>query len=286
MKALRYSEILKPVGLEKLNSEISGVDFVIVSYPDDEGVRNNRGRGGADRGPERILYYLSRLSLHLHSAPKILTTTLSPSMGNLEERHQKAEAILKNLFQEKNLNVISIGGGHDYGFPDAAAYFQSFGGKILNLDAHLDLREPIDGKINSGTPFYRFAERFGGEALVEWGINPHSNSRVLFEYAKSNGIQYFSYDQEMPKISGSVGLSICLDAFQNIRAVSAPSVCGLDSREGLRVIKEYGTQSPWLGVYECAPDLDPPTEDSARLAALFISEYIHQRKAFDASNLF
>jgi len=286
MGTFRYTDILEPIDLESLEEKASSYDFLILSYPDDEGVRNNHGRPGANRGPERILHFLSRLNLHLVKTPKIMTSVLSPRGLSLEKRHERAEKILQKIFQNKNLSVITLGGGHDYGYPDSAAYYECYQGEILNIDAHLDVREMVDGQINSGTPFYRFAERFGGEPLVEWGINFHANSQRLFEYAKKKKIRVFSYEQEIPQLSGSIGLSICLDAFQNIRAVSAPSFSGLQPGSGLQAIRTYAKDAPWLGVYECAPDLDPHSEDSARLAAAFISEYIHYRRGFDASDLF
>ena len=169
-----------------------------------------------------------------------------------------------------------MGGGHDYGFPDTSAYYQVHGGKILNVDAHLDVRSVVKNKINSGTPFYRFAKRFGGQNIIQWGIQKASNSTSLFQFAKEQKMKVLSYERPMPQLRFKIGLSICLDAFQGVRGVSAPAMLGLQKSQGIELIKSYANRAAWMGIYECAPRLDPLTEDSARFAALLIWQYLHK----------
>lgn len=273
MQDTRYQNILQNIHFGDLPSRADGA-YVVVSYPDDEAVKNNNGRAGAAAGPERIIHFLGRLPLHLEFSPKIFVLPLvCDSKISLKLRHEKAEAQMLELFQ-KGYRVISLGGGHDYGYPDAAAYYQNFQAPILNVDAHLDVRECDLEKINSGTPFYRFAERFGGQFILQWGTQKASNSEKLFSYAEQSGMKIYDWQQPAPKLSGSLGLSICLDAFDGIRGVSAPAVVGLKKSSGIELVREYSKNQNWLGIYECAPSLDSSAEDSARFAARLIWEWI------------
>ncbi len=258
------------------NIKVSGNPIVVASYPDDEGIRLNRGRPGAHEGPSRIRHYLGRMVLQPENSPLIYILEDTPSEPSLAERHRKAEERIA-YFLERGFRVLTIGGGHDYGFPDAAAFYKTQRGKILNIDAHLDMRPVMDGKLNSGTPFFRFAEEFGGKPLIQWGIQSQCNSSTHLAYAKKKGAQVFDFEAKLPRIGGKVGLSICLDAFQGIRGVSAPAVVGLDPRAGIKAIHTYG--KAWMGIYECAPNLDPGHEDSARLGALFAYHFIHSKRA-------
>ncbi len=248
--------------------------IAIVSYPDDEGVRINNGRAGAADGPEKILHYLGRMVHRGGETPPLLIVSDHLRQAYLEQRHQAAESRVQHLLK-LNCRVITLGGGHDYGYPDSAAYHRLFKGKILNIDAHLDVRPVIAGRLNSGTPFYRFIKEFGGKHLIEWGIQNHCNAVSHLEFAKMAGTKILDAGKKLPKIHGPVGLSICLDAFQGIRGVSAPAMAGLSTQQGLEAVRMYGSRSKWLGLYECAPKYDPLNEDSARFAALLAYHFIH-----------
>lgn len=74
--------------------------------------------------------------------------------------------------------ILSFGGGHDYGYPDGAAFLESCRTTannrkplVINFDAHLDVRSSEKG-LSSGTPFYRLMEKYGDSFdLIELGIN-------------------------------------------------------------------------------------------------------------------
>lgn len=247
----------------------------IVSYPDDEGVRLNNGRPGAAEGPARILHYLGRMVTQPKTPPLILLSNKFSHL-RLSDRHQAAEeAVFEAL--NKNYRVISLGGGHDYGFPDASAFLRKFkGAKVLNMDAHLDVRPVLDHKLNSGTAFSRLIEKFGGKSLIEWGIQEHCNSSAQIAWAKSQGAKVLSHRQKCPPLKGRVGLSICLDAFEGIRGVSAPAMVGFSKQLGLDTVEHFAKSSPWMGLYESAPRYDQQTEDSSRFAALLAYRFLHR----------
>ncbi|MDB5038559.1 MAG: formimidoylglutamase [Bacteriovoracaceae bacterium] len=247
----------------------------IIGHPDDEGVRLNNGREGAAEGPSRLLYYLGRMVHRTKETPPILIISDSISRPSLESRHIETEKRVRHLLK-LNCRVITFGGGHDYGFPDASAYYQTCKGKVLNVDAHLDVRPVLEGRLTSGTTFFRFIQKFGGRSLIEWGIQDQCNAISHRNFARKSGAKILDSKSKMPKISGPVGLSLCLDAFKGIRGVSAPCFVGLDPEQGVEVVDAYKKKSQWLGIYECAPKYDPINEDSARFGALLAYRFIHQ----------
>lgn len=255
---------------------------VIVGYSDDEGVRNNNGRAGAKFGPERILHYLGKLVLH-SPQPKIFVLSDSIPKVSLKKRHEIAESRLYELFK-RSYRVLTLGGGHDYAYPDASAFFRSTSSKVLNIDAHLDVRE-VAKAINSGTAFRRFSERFGGRHIIQWGLQAQCNSSENIRWAKDQKMKCLSYLKPWPKLSPATGLSICLDAFAGIRGVSAPSFIGPSPSVGIEIVRYYSKQTRWAGIYESAPKLDPLTEDSARLGALLAYHFIY-RGRIDEGNFF
>ena len=269
----RLSGHWQSLSSSELRKAESRNDIVIVSYPDDEGVRLNNGRAGAAEGPEKILLFLGRMVTQ-RKTPRIIVLSDHLTQLRLSERHQAAEILARKVLS-LGYRLMTLGGGHDYGFPDASAFLSTGGSKVLNIDAHMDVRPVLDAKLNSGTAFFRLIERFGGRCLVEWGIQSQTNAEAHVQWAQSKGARVFSFDKPLPKIAGKVGLSICLDAFAGIRGVSAPQFLGLEPIEGLHAIRHYGPNSRWLGLYECAPNLDSATQDSARLAATFAYHFIH-----------
>jgi formiminoglutamase len=261
--------------IEKLRPFPSSTkQIAVLSYPDDEGVRLNSGRPGAAEGPERLLHFFGRMIHRRHETPPILVVSDSLKFPYLQKRHEEAEKRVLSLLK-LNCRVITFGGGHDYGFPDASAYYQSCKGKILNIDSHLDVRPVLDGRLNSGTPFFRFIKRFGGKPLIAWGIQDHCNAISHRTFAEANGVKILSDRDEMPKIKGEVGISICLDAFSGIRGVSAPCFSGLCTKQGVQAVDAFKKNARWLGLYECAPKLDPTNEDSARFGAVLAYRFIH-----------
>lgn len=278
---MRFREQIEYRVLEDIVSSPSS-DYVVVGYADDEGVRNNSGRAGARLGPQQIIHYLSKLPMHLSRPPRIIILDERLSFYRLEQRHERAYEIVSQLLKQKK-KVITLGGGHDYGYPDAKAFyeFKKKQCKILNIDAHFDLRPLNLKRITSGTPFYRFAEEFGGKDLIQWGIRLDANATDLFEYAKKKKIQFYTWNERPRLVARAFGVSLCLDAIEGIRGVSAPSLYGLLGRDVLSLIVQMAAKTGYLGLYEAAPGLDPHTHDSARFAAQVMSAYIHKKEGFN-----
>lgn len=269
-------------------------DFVILGYPDDEGISLNGGRPGAQNAPREIRTVLYKMTPHLQS-PRLPTLT---DLGDLidreiplAERHERGRQVVQTLAQSQQ-RWISLGGGHDYGYCDATGFAQAFpeDAVVINFDAHMDVR-PTDKGFNSGTPFFRLLSEFGKTIhFAEIGLQNQCNSQAHFHWAQSQGALLFTLDavQEQglkPVLknllqgheSKKIFLSIDIDAFTSSEApgCSQSWTTGLQAAEFLDCLK-WLTQTfdiRGLGIYEVSPPLDQDNRTS-KLAALIIHHFI------------
>lgn len=282
--------------IEDLGPEV----LSLWGYPDDEGIRLNGGRPGASLAPEQIRRSLYRMT-PARSWPR---TCLIKDQGDwalegmsLEDR---GELIRQGVFEhhrERKSFLLSLGGGHDYGYPDGAGFLDAFRGQsqkplILNFDAHLDVR-PLDRGPTSGTPFRRLLENYPGEfEFIEVGIQNHCNSPFHWEWALRNGATIVPLEeiqqhrllaslQEVlePNPERPLWLSLDIDC---LNSSEAPG-CSAPNASGLRV-EDLQRLWPWLfesfsckglGIYEVSPPLDIDSRTS-RTAALMIHASIHE----------
>ncbi len=222
-------------------------EIFLLGYPDDEGIEQNGGRVGAHLAPNRIRKYLYKMTPPLDAIDETMrkvkdknTASSGPltsknkikivDLGNLSAeseplrvRHEKARQTIKTILDQKSKGIkhpcwISFGGGHDYGFSDAAGFLDKFATSnpkkkplILNFDAHLDVRPPnVISKsqiksspqkketeiYHSGTPFYRilaeqrYAKRFH---FFEIGIQNQCNSQAHANWCQAHGGHILSY---------------------------------------------------------------------------------------------
>ncbi|PWU20051.1 MAG: formimidoylglutamase [Bdellovibrio sp.] len=278
--------------------------ITLWGYADDEGIQINGGRIGAAEGPDRIRHSLYRMTPFRHW-PRINLFhdrgNIRPSHFSLEERHALGREAVRQHYREDPGFLVTLGGGHDYGFPDGAGFLDEFVHArpkplILNFDAHLDVR-PVDRGLTSGTPFRRLIEQFGTQfELVAIGIQPQCNSPFHWEWAISQGIQILTLEtirnQDGPgglqmalsecldvDSKRPVWISLDMDVFSSREApgCSATWPTGLAAEEVLRLL-------PWIhsnfsvkgmGIYEVSPPLDQDGK-TAKLAALVIYQALNQ----------
>lgn len=292
---IRFGDLAK----NKLNiNDLKHQGFAVYGYPDDRGVKNNGGRIGAAEGPDviRSLFYKMTNSPLKENLPEIF------DMGNLQltedigSTHELAIHNLSNLFESEH-RFIALGGGHDFSYPDGKSFLKSHSNNkkpiIINFDAHLDCR-PLQGEINSGTPFYRLLEEHSTEFhFIEVGLQAQCNSKKHFDWAKQKGmhsiwLEEINNDENnlLAKLksicsdmeeNSPLYLSIDLDAFSSAYAPgcsqSWPS--GLSPEQCLPcfewLYKQYDCKL--LGIYEYAPRLDIDHR-TARLAAKLMHHFI------------
>lgn len=295
---LRLGEIFKPYsGHEKPD------DFILLGYPDDEGIKLNGGRVGASEAPNKIRQFFYKMTPP-ESFYNSLRKTQFFDYGNLEMlgelflRHDKAQLSLDTLHQ-KNCRIISLGGGHDYGYSDGAAFLKKYvqigsglRPLIINFDAHLDVRKP-NPHFNSGTPFYRllseFKDRFD---LIEIGLQPQCNSVHHLKWAQDQGVETYFLDElensNWPKLQFSkkllnisknnpVFVSFDIDALTAAEAggCSQAWATGLKINDCLQFLKSLYQASNvrHFGIYEVSPPLDKDFQTS-KTAALLAYHYI------------
>lgn len=299
-----FSEIAT---LKKAHSEIdvNSNPVCLIGYPDDEGIKNNGGRVGASEGPDRI-----RSSLYKMTPPAFDTHRQEPviyDFGNLDvtpeiplaDRHQRARQIAESALGQ-GLRTLSFGGGHDYGFPDTAAFAAWAEEKglrplVINFDAHLDVR-PLHHGITSGTPFFRLLEEFPDIDFVELGLQGQCNSKSHLEWLMAKGGQV-SFEEErrsagqtltqtLLQLLGdralsrrAVFLSIDIDAFSSAYAPGASQSwpTGFRPDEFFEVyswcLQRFDVRG--VGIYEVSPRLDVDDRTS-RLGALIAHKFVFQ----------
>src|SRR5690606_38517742 len=130
----------------------------------------------------------------LSVAPNLYDLGNLKNAGSLEERRQSLKNFLATLYKNKQ-RVLSLGGGHDWAYPDIAALLQHYSvGRnkkrcvVVNIDAHLDVRNDDKG-VTSGTSFYRLLEEFNNFDLIQVGIQPYATSQFHANYAKSKKVR-------------------------------------------------------------------------------------------------
>lgn len=283
--------------------------FAVLGYPDDDGVTLNGGRAGCKEAPPRIRQYLYKMTppalragyveqdeegLQIFDFGDLDCSALS----DLESRHENARTAVRNLLQN-GFKTISLGGGHDYGFPDTAAFCESCSPGVrplvINFDAHLDVR-PVDKGPHSGTPFRRLLTSYPEVDLLELGLQSQCNSASHLRWAIDRGaLVSFQEDrlatgesltQVLHRFLGESSLrnrpaflSIDIDGFSSAVAPGASQVwpTGFSAPDFfdafswcLRRLDVRG-----IGIYEVAPKFDVDDRTS-RLAALIAHRFMFQ----------
>lgn len=271
--------------------------FEVFGWPDDEGIKLNGGRPGAALAPDMIRKFLYKMTPDARGTSQVLIH----DHGNLEtasalgERHAKARAAVSAALK-RGSKPLTFGGGHDYGFPDGAAFLENFASNtalrplVINFDAHLDVR-PFDKNFNSGTPFRRLLTEFRGKFdFIELGLQPHCNSRAHRDWALENGAEIWwagtlptpaslserltSYLSKQP--ARPVFVSLDIDCISSISAPGCSQAwdTGLSSAHVFAAFGVIRRLSDWrqLSIYEVSPPLDSDDRTS-KLAAQYAYDF-------------
>lgn len=270
----------------------------LIGYPDDEGVKLNGGREGAKLASVEVRKKFYKLTPPQNLKNNFIVVdegNLHTENKSLIEKHEIAYNLALQFWSGSNSKArVSIGAGHDYGYPDCKAYIEYYLGLnirplIINLDAHLDVR-PFTTTAHSGTPFYRILSEFAEDIdFYEVGIQPQCNSKVHLDWAQAKNAKIFFLDAvenkslisliEKPNaniLKRPVFLSIDMDAIRSSEApgVSAPANFGLTQYQVRDLIFDLHKNFDFraMGIYEINPlfDIDHKT---SHLAAQFIYDF-------------
>ncbi len=274
---------------------------VLVGFPQDEGVRRNRGRPGAAGAPHDIRIALYRLAPYDGSRDIDLTRPPPLDAGNvriaggLEETQAALAEVVAGVLAAGAVPVV-LGGGHETAYGHYLGYLAA--GRevgIINLDAHLDVRPYPENHGHSGSPFRQALEHpdspLPGVRYACLGVQPHAVSREHLRYLRDRGgvVRWAAevrgalaahFTAERDRLAGlgcRVYLSIDADvvAGTEVPGVSAPNVLGLSGAEVIACAFEAG-RSPQVAsvdVVEINPRHDRDGQ-SARWAALVVWHFL------------
>jgi formiminoglutamase len=283
------------LGFQRAN--LDDCDYALVGYPDDQGIRANNGRPGAALAPDVIRKYLLKMTPSLNLKPKVFFDA-----GNFVSKKTLSEAqaeLIEALghWHASGKKIISLGGGHDFGYPDCSAFLKNPKNKkplVINFDAHLDVRPTTNG-ITSGTPFYQLLEERKDFDFVEVGIQPQCNSSEHLKWAKKKGAHVLEHSAWQN--SGLTLKALFLKKFAKLLRKNRPCFISVDIDFFSSAVAPGCSQS-WaygampndffplydflltrlnvkgLGIYEVSPPLDQD-DQTAKLAALIAHRFIY-----------
>ncbi|MBY0524583.1 MAG: formimidoylglutamase [Gemmataceae bacterium] len=274
---------------------------VLVGFPQDAGVRRNRGRVGSAAAPREIRQWLDVLTPWdgEHNADLSLLPPLDVGdvriEGSLEETQEVLGTIVGGILDRDAVPVV-LGGGHETAFGHYLGYVAA--GRrvgIVNIDAHLDVRPLVGDRGHSGSPFRQALEHPGdplpGPHYVCLGAQPHAVSRPHLLYAQQHGcvVRWCSevwnrldevFAAECTRLARDgcrVYLSIDADAVRaaDVPGVSAPNAVGLSGLEvvGFALLAGKTPEVTSFELVEINPRHDRDSL-SARWAALVVWNFL------------
>lgn len=283
----RWHSVIRPLDVDNPQAQ-PGV--ALLGFASDEGVARNHGRPGAAAGPEALRNALGSLAVH-HEHALYDAGTITTQSTDLEGAHERLSTSVEALSNAGHLPII-LGGGHETAFGSHRGAFRAKGPlKIINLDAHFDLRTA--DVPTSGTPFKQISELVGREDFdySVLGISRPNNTKVLFDEAADLGVtisldeellttnveQLRAHAEQLCAGTAPIHLSIDLDVLPAAQApgVSAPAGLGVD----LPIIRELAVAIAATGrlalvdVVELNPSFDLDNR-TAKLAARLIDDIV------------
>ncbi|MCT4621299.1 MAG: formimidoylglutamase [Marinisporobacter sp.] len=302
--AFRWHQWVERIDLRKndLLPYEGKLGFAFIGFCCDEGIKRNKGRGGATKGPISIRKELANLPCCFTQEVKIFDAgnILCESCTLEESQKLLSKAVDKIL--ALNLFPIVLGGGHEVAFGHyngILSYLKEKEDKpnigIINFDAHFDLR-PYPNGGSSGTMFRQIAdqcrERGLEYAYLCLGIQKHRNTIDLFKTADRLGAQYIlakdmiNYDDfsiiekldDFMKLRDYFYITICSDVFSSAYApgVSATQPFGLEPERVLKFLKYILRSNKVISfdIAEVSPRFDQDNT-TANLAAVLIFSVIN-----------
>jgi len=230
------------------NRSPHSVNFAIVGFCSDEGVRRNQGRLGASEAPTSLRTHLSNLPWHFKENVTITDVGDVFCLGEFLEDAQEDLGKMVAKILQADYKTILLGGGHEIALGHYLGIKNLLIEKkaklgIINFDAHFDMRISVQDKPNSGTSFLNIAKDLKKNNLpfsyMVLGVQRVSNTPKLFQTAQEWGVSYISsekmdfmfIEEIYQKLSEFITdkdflyVSICLDVFS---AAYAPGVSALN----------------------------------------------------------
>ncbi|MBD3189421.1 MAG: formimidoylglutamase [Candidatus Heimdallarchaeota archaeon] len=277
-----------------------GPAIALVGIPFDSAVI---GRKGAKEGPKKIRDSIRYFKAYDWNLDFWFGDQKVFDFGDVITDAGTIQASHKNIYEttckiaKRGFIVISLGGDHSISYPAIKGIYEAHNKKsmgLVNIDAHLDVREAINGKINSGTPFRFILENeiVRGENFVEIGIRNFANARTYRRFVEEKGGTIFTVDMikkqglasilketinQISKKTETTYISVDMDGLDQIYApgVSAPTPNGLSPYEVANIIHEIIKETNVVGmdIVELNPVYDI-SDITAINAASFICRFV------------
>ncbi|WP_293032722.1 formimidoylglutamase [Natronococcus sp.] len=297
-----FGDVVERAALEELAE--SAFEAVLVGEPYDGAVI---GRQGAREGPPAIRRSLARTKTHhFDSGPveavadlgdvRSLVETLEDDAGEQVSAVQTELLETTRFVHGHDVLPVFLGGDNSLTYPNVAPLLEAGSVGVINLDAHLDVRE-VGEDPTSGTPYRQLLEDgLDGYACV--GARHFETSTEYHDYCREHGGEIVTSEEvgddvveaadralEIVGDVDSVYVSVDCDVLEASAApgVSAPTPGGLTTRELFRLLRLLASDDRIAGfeVVECAPPLDREgltTDAAARAIAHFLAGYTEGRR--------
>jgi len=271
-------------------NDYAAANLVILGCPQDEGVRRNYGRPGAEHGPAAIREQFYKLT-PFNIKQKIVDIGDVKIGSSLEDTHETHFEIVSQLLRDGK-RIIVLGGGNDISYPDGCAMAEVFGPEWwigINIDSHLDVR--VAEQRNSGTPYRQLLEegRLLPQYFYEVAFQTHFCSPVYYDYIRSLGVNRISLELLRSRAEADlelkesikqkfIGHSSSLNTFfgfdmdavrsADAPGTSAPSPLGLRNSEFIQLVKYAASlaNTKIIEFSEVAPKYDSDSRTSKLVA--------------------
>ena len=300
----RWHQWIKKLDLNDKNLKPfeARLGFAILGFESDTGVRLNKGRPGASKGPNSIRRELASLPCQFSNDVLLFDAgNISSENISLEQAQNSLSKAVDKIL-DLNLFPILLGGGHEIafghfkgilGYLEKKSEDKNIG--IINFDAHFDLRPYSEGG-SSGTMFKQIYD-LSQEKSINYnylciGIQKHGNTQSLFNTADRLGVDYIlsrdmvagDNDFLLEKIDDFIKsqdhlyVTICSDVFSSAFApgVSAPQPLGLEPDRVLTFLKYIlrSKKAISFDIAEVSPRFDQD-DATANLASVMVFSLVY-----------
>ena len=263
----------------------SAADVVVLGVPWDGGTGL---RGGARHGPRAIREASQRFPLWTDQQPSgywdvaeeqwRLAGVRIVDCGDVAivraSQERTVEAITAAARAARNGGglLVTLGGDHSITFPLVRAFDDHQHLGVIQLDAHLDFADTVQGvRLNSSTPLRRVSELPFVGSMAVIGLRGLRTDPAAFAAARERGNALVTRESlrrdgpaavaaSLPAI-GQVYLTIDIDVLDPALApgASAPELDGLRYDELREILRAIARRSRVVGidVVEVSPPLDP-----------------------------
>ena len=263
--------------VDDVREEASDYDAVLVGEPFDRGVV---GRKGAAQGPHAIRESLASVKTHHADGPVgpvgdagdvFVSADTDDELPETVRDLQRRVRVVTGALHGADTLPVFLGGDNSLTFANCVPLLERGTVGVVNLDAHLDVRE-VRGDATSGTP-YRQLFAAGLDAYACVGARHFETSTSYHDYVRDRGGEVVTSQavgegaeaaaERALEAMGSVDrvyLSLDLDVLDAAAApgVSAPTPGGITTRECFELLYRIARDDRLAGfeVVECAPPLD------------------------------